>query len=39
LCIYGVRHGRGKKSKKSFSGEDNFKKILDKMKVWVKEFF
>ncbi|HMD69190.1 MAG TPA: cell division protein FtsA [Chitinivibrionales bacterium] len=40
LCIYGVRHGRGtKKSKKSFGGEDSFKKIFEHMKVWVKEFF
>jgi cell division protein FtsA len=40
LCIYGVRHDSGaKKGKKSFAGDDNFKKIFDKMKVWVKEFF
>jgi cell division protein FtsA len=40
LCIYGVKHGSGaKKSKKNFSGDDNFKKIFDRMKVWVKEFF
>lgn len=40
LCIYGVKHGAGaKKGKKSTAGDDNFKKIFDKMKVWVKEFF
>jgi cell division protein FtsA len=39
LCIYGARHGRGRKNKRSFAGEDNFKKIFDRMKAWVKEFF
>jgi cell division protein FtsA len=40
LCIYGVKHGRGvKKGKKSGSTDDNFKKIFDKMRAWVKEFF
>jgi glucose-6-phosphate isomerase len=39
LCIYGVLHGKSKKGKKSGAGDDNFKKIFDKMKVWVKEFF
>jgi len=39
LCIYGVRHSKSKKGKKTNSGDDNFKKIFDKMKVWVKEFF
>jgi cell division protein FtsA len=39
LCIYGVKHGRSKKGKKSSAADDNFKKIFDKMKAWVKEFF
>jgi cell division protein FtsA len=39
LCIYGVLHGKAKKGRKSSSTDDNFKKIFDKMKAWVKEFF
>jgi cell division protein FtsA len=39
LCIFGAQHGKGKKGKKSGSGDDNFKKIFEKMKAWVKEFF
>jgi len=39
LCIYGVRHQKVTKGKKTASNDENFKKIFDKMKVWVKEFF
>lgn len=39
LCMYGVMHDKGKKGKKGSVGDDSFKKIFDKMKVWVKEFF
>jgi len=38
LCMYGLQHGTRSKTKKN-NGEDNFKKIFDKMKNWVKEFF
>jgi cell division protein FtsA len=39
LCMYGVKHTKGKKGRKGGSQDDNFKKIVDKMKLWVKEFF
>lgn len=39
LCMYAMEQSKNRKSKKSISGDDNFKKIFDKMKVWVKEFF
>jgi cell division protein FtsA len=39
LCLYGVKNAKVKKGKKSGSQDDNFKKIFDKMKIWVKEFF
>ncbi|MDG5814893.1 cell division protein FtsA [Chitinispirillales bacterium ANBcel5] len=39
LCMYGKENFKTRKGKKSLSGEDNFKKILDRMKTWVKEFF
>jgi len=38
LCMYGVKHAKAKKGRKG-GGDDNFKKIFDKMKIWVKEFF
>ncbi|NLP02924.1 MAG: cell division protein FtsA [Fibrobacter sp.] len=39
LCMYGLEQMKNRKGKKSLGGEDNFKKIFDKMKSWVKEFF
>jgi len=48
LCLYAIeqmdkkQQGRGKgkgKARKSSSGDDSFKRILDKMQSWVKEFF
>jgi cell division protein FtsA len=39
LCMYGMEQAKNRKTKKSFAGDDNFKKIFDKMKTWVKEFF
>jgi cell division protein FtsA len=39
LCMYAMEQSKNRKSKKSIAGDDNFKKIFDKMKVWVKEFF
>ena len=39
LCMYGLEQRKKTSRKKSFAGEDNFKRIFDKMKTWVKEFF
>jgi cell division protein FtsA len=39
LCMYGVKHAKAKKGRKGGSQDENFKKIVDKMKLWVKEFF
>jgi cell division protein FtsA len=39
LCLYGKMHDKPSKTKNEGSGDDNFKNILDKMKIWVKDFF
>lgn len=39
LCMYGSEQRKRTRSKRSFAGEDNFKRIVEKMKTWVKEFF
>ncbi len=39
LCMYGMQNQNQKKSKKNYMGDDNFKRIFDKMKTWVREFF
>lgn len=39
LCMYALEQTRNKKGKKTLGGEDNFRKIFDRMKSWVKEFF
>jgi cell division protein FtsA len=39
LCMYAMEQSKNRKNKKSITGDDNFKKIFDKMKTWVKEFF
>jgi cell division protein FtsA len=38
LCKFAAAT-RGEKKAKAFSGDDTFKKIFEKMKNWVKEFF
>jgi cell division protein FtsA len=39
LCIYGVKHNKVKKGKKTTGNDENFGKIFDKMKTWIKDFF
>ena len=39
LCMYALEQTKNKKGKKTLGGEDNFRKIFDRMKSWVKEFF
>lgn len=39
LCMYGMEQMSSRKGKKISGGDDNFKRIFDKMKIWVKEFF
>ncbi|MBD3346981.1 MAG: cell division protein FtsA [Chitinivibrionales bacterium] len=40
LCMYAVEQGRAKKrTGKGGKGDDTFRKIFDKMKSWVSEFF
>jgi len=39
LCMYGMEQMKNRKSKKTLNSDDNFKRIFDKMKTWVKEFF
>lgn len=39
LCMYGLEQMKDRRNRKSFGGEDNFKKIFDRMKSWIKEFF
>ncbi|MFP4416803.1 MAG: cell division protein FtsA [Chitinivibrionales bacterium] len=39
LCMYGMQNKPARKSKKLGGGDDNFKRIFDKMKSWVREFF
>lgn len=40
LCMYGAEQMGRSKGKKSYGGgDDNFKKIFEKMKVWIKDFF
>ncbi len=38
LCMYGMENGSQRKVKKGM-GDDNFRKIFERMKSWVKEFF
>jgi cell division protein FtsA len=38
LCMFGKEQAKTKKGRIS-GGDDNFRKIFDKMKSWVKEFF
>lgn len=39
LCMYGMEQMKNRKGKKIIGGDDNFKRILERMKSWVKEFF
>lgn len=39
LCKYAIATSVKGKKDKSFAGDDVFKKIFDKMKNWIKEFF
>lgn len=39
LCMYGMEQAKNRKGKKIISADDNFRKIFDRMKSWVKEFF
>ena len=39
LCKYAVETAAQISTKKGIIGDDNFKKIYDKMKGWVKDFF
>jgi cell division protein FtsA len=39
LCMYGMEQLGKSKKKITFNKGDNFKKIFDRMKAWVKEFF
>ncbi len=39
LCMYGLEQKKNRRNRKSFGGEDSFKKIFDRMKSWIKEFF
>jgi cell division protein FtsA len=39
LCKYAIETQKDKKTRKPFTGEDSFKKIFEKMKYWVREFF
>jgi len=40
LCMYGLEQlMKMPVKKKAFSGDDTFRKIFDRMKAWVKEFF
>jgi cell division protein FtsA len=39
LCKYAIQLKGENATYKAFKGDDNFKKILNKMKSWIKEFF
>lgn len=39
LCMYGMEQCKKSKKKQTFGSGDNFKKIFDRMKAWVHEFF
>ncbi len=39
LCMYAAEQGKDKKTRKSMGGDDTFRKIFDRMKSWVSEFF
>ncbi|RPI97358.1 MAG: cell division protein FtsA, partial [Spirochaetales bacterium] len=39
LCKFAIESYKKGRVEKAFSGDDQFKKIFDRMKTWVKEFF
>lgn len=40
LCMYGLEQVKKVPiKKKTFTGDDSFKKIFERMKTWIKEFF
>ncbi|NLL14459.1 MAG: cell division protein FtsA [Fibrobacter sp.] len=39
LCMYGMEQMKSRRNRRAFGGEDSFRKIFDRMKSWVKEFF
>lgn len=39
LCLFGLEQGKQNKGRKGMAGEDSFRKIFDRMKAWVREFF
>lgn len=39
LCMYGMEHAKTHKTKRRLNGDDSFKKIMERMRSWVKEFF
>jgi cell division protein FtsA len=39
LCMYGMEQSMNRKGRKTLAGDDNFKKVFEKMRSWVKEFF
>ncbi len=39
LCMHAVENTKKRPTRKSLSGDDTFKKIFDRMKSWVSEFF
>ena len=39
LCMFGVEQRHQRKGRKGMGGEDNFRKIFDRMKSWIRDFF
>jgi cell division protein FtsA len=39
LCMYGIEQGKTRKPKRKVGGDDTFKRILENMKTWIKDFF
>lgn len=39
LCMYGLEQMKNRHGRKNLAGDDNFRKIFDRMKSWIKEFF
>jgi cell division protein FtsA len=39
LVLYAAEQSKGRKTKKSMNSDDSFRRIFDRMKSWVKEFF
>ena len=39
LCMYGLEQQKKPKGGRIFGRGDNFKRIVERMKAWVREFF